>query len=252
MVQGIVGKKVGMTQIFDEAGRQIPVTVIQAGPCHVTQVRMVEKEGYAAVQVGFEDVPMTKLNQPRRGHQKGLAAGRAADIKTRREALSASMGDENLSDDDKASIQRRIDALERESSEADKVGKRHLVEFALSGDETPAIGTAITVEMFNPGDKVKVTGTSKGRGFAGVMKRHGFHGSDEGHGSMVNRKPQSSGATDAARTFKGTRKPGRMGGVQRTQRSATVVRVDAERDLLLVKGPVPGPNKGLVVVLRQV
>jgi large subunit ribosomal protein L3 len=250
MVRGIVGRKVGMTQIFDEQGRRIPVTVIQAGPCHVTCVRSVAKEGYAAVQVGFEDVSRDRLTRPERGHQKGLDAGRKADLERRKSELAASLSDEDRSEDEKASAQRRLDAMEREASEIDKVGKRHLFELAYEG-EAPPVGFAVTVEMFNPGDKVKVIGTSKGRGFAGVMKRHGFHGSDEGHGSMVNRKPQSSGATDAARTFKGTRKPGHMGSVRRTQRSATVVRVDAERGLLLVKGPAPGPNKGLVLVTRQ-
>jgi large subunit ribosomal protein L3 len=255
MIRGIVGRKVGMTQIFDDEGRQVPVTVIAAGPCHVLQVRSLERDGYAAVQVGFEDVPLARLPQPQRGRQKNLAAGRKADIERRKEELAAQLsalsGDENAADDDKASLQRRLDALEQELQAADKLGKRRLFEFDLEGGEAPAIGTAVTVEMFAAGDKVRVTGTSKGRGFAGAMKRHGFHGSDEGHGTMVPRKPQSSGATDAARTFKGTRKPGHMGSVRRTQRGLTVVRVDAERGLLLVKGAVPGPNKGLVLVRKQ-
>ena len=239
-----------MTQIFDEAGRQIPVTVILAGPCHVTQVRTVEKDGYAAIQLGFEDVPARKLTKPVAGHQKGLAAGRKADLEKRRKELAASMDAEGVTDDAKASIRRRLDALEQETRDAGDLYKRKLMEFESLGGEMPTLGTAITVEMFAPGEQVKVYGTSKGKGFAGVVKRFGFHGGDKGHGGMVPRKPQSSGATDAARTFRGTRKPGHMGHVRETQRGVKIVRVDIERNLLLVKGSIPGPNQGLVVVSK--
>jgi large subunit ribosomal protein L3 len=205
-VQAILGKKIGMTQIFDETGRAIPVSVLEAGPCVVTQIKTPEKDGYVAVQVGFGEVSPKRVNKPMKGHFK------------------------------KAGVQPM----------------RYLREVPVDDISGLAVGTAIRVsDVFKPGDKVKVTGTSKGRGFQGVVKRHHFHGGPQSHGSMVHRKPQSSGATDAARTFKGVKKPGHMGAERVTQKGLTVVRVDAERNLLLVRGAVPGANGGLLIIAKD-
>jgi large subunit ribosomal protein L3 len=205
-VQAILGKKIGMTQIFDETGQAIPVSVIEAGPCVVTQVKTPEKDGYVAVQVGFEEISPKRVNKPMKGHFK----------------------------------------------KANVPPMRYLREVPVDDISTLSVGTTIHVaDVFKPGDKVKVTGTSKGRGFQGVVKRHHFHGGPQSHGSMIHRKPQSSGATDAARTFKGVKKPGHMGAERVTQKGLTVVRVDAERNLLLVRGAVPGANGGLLIIARD-
>lgn len=205
-VQAILGRKIGMTQIFDETGQAIPVSVIEAGPCVVTQVKAPEKDGYVAVQVGFEEVSSKRVNKPMKGHFK----------------------------------------------KANVPPMRYLREVPVDDIGELSVGTTIHVaDVFKPGDKVKVTGTSKGRGFQGVVKRHHFHGGPQSHGSMIHRKPQSSGATDAARTFKGVKKPGHMGAERVTQKGLTVVRVDAERNLLLVRGAVPGANGGLLIIARD-
>lgn len=205
-VQAILGRKIGMTQIFDETGQAIPVSVIQAGPCVVTQIKTPEKDGYVAVQVGFGEVSPKRVNKPLKGHFK----------------------------------------------KANVPPLRYLREVPVDDLSEIEVGKEIRVaEVFKAGDKVKVTGTSKGRGFQGVVKRHHFHGGPQSHGSMVHRKPQSSGATDAARTFKGVKKPGHMGAERITQKGLTVVRVDAERNLLLVRGAVPGANGGLLYIARD-
>lgn len=205
-VQAILGKKIGMTQIFDETGQAIPVSVIEAGPCVVTQVKTPEKDGYVAVQVGFGEVSSKRVNKPMKGHFK----------------------------------------------KANVPPMRYLREVPVDDIGELSVGTTIHVaDVFKPGDKIKVTGTSKGRGFQGVVKRHHFHGGPQSHGSMIHRKPQSSGATDAARTFKGVKKPGHMGAERVTQKGLTVVRVDAERNLLLVRGAVPGANGGLLIIARD-
>ncbi|GIV15086.1 MAG: 50S ribosomal protein L3 [Armatimonadota bacterium] len=205
-VQAILGRKIGMTQIFDETGQAIPVSVIEAGPCVVTQVKTPEKDGYVAVQVGFGAISPKRVNKPMKGHFK----------------------------------------------KANVPPMRYLREVPVDDIGALSVGTTIHVaDVFKPGDKVKVTGTSKGRGFQGVVKRHHFHGGPQSHGSMIHRKPQSSGATDAARTFKGVKKPGHMGAERVTQKGLTVVRVDAERNLLLVRGAVPGANGGLLIIARD-
>lgn len=205
-VQAILGRKIGMTQIFDETGQAIPVSVIEAGPCVVTQIKTPEKDGYVAVQVGFGEVSPKRVNKPMKGHFK------KANVSPLRYLREVPVDD-------------------------------------LSGIE---VGQEIRVaDVFKAGDKIKVTGTSKGRGFQGVVKRHHFHGGPQSHGSMIHRKPQSSGATDAARTFKGVKKPGHMGAERVTQKGLTIVRVDAERNLLLVRGAVPGANGGLLYIARD-
>jgi large subunit ribosomal protein L3 len=181
--------------------------VIAAGPCVVTQLKTVSRDGYSAAQIGFGDVKEHRLTMPQRGH---FAAHGVRP-------------------------------------------KRTLREIPLDEGETVAEGHEFKADIFAPGDKVAVTGISKGKGFAGVVKRYGWHGHNRTHGaSTSHRKPASGGATDAARTFKGTGKPGHMGAVQVTQQGLRVVRVDTDKNLLLVKGAVPGANGGLVLIKRFV
>lgn len=205
MINSILGRKVGMTQVFKDDGTVVPVTVIEAGPVVITQLRSPEKEGYAAVQVGFGDVNPKRVTKPLSGH----------------------------------------------FAKADVSPKRYLREFRVDDLSGLEVGQEIKADIFRPGDKVSVTGVSKGKGFAGAVKRWHFHGGPKTHGSMIHRKPQSGGATDAARTFKGVRRPGRMGGQTVTTAGLEIVRVDAEKNLLLIKGAVPGANGGLIVVKKM-
>ena len=205
MIKSILGRKIGMTQVFAEGGVVVPVTVVEAGPVVITQVRSGEKEGYNAVQVGFGEVSPRRVNKPVAGH----------------------------------------------FAKAGVAPKRYLREFRVGEIGDLQVGQEIRADIFQPGDKVSVTGVSKGKGFAGAVKRWHFHGGPKSHGSMVHRKPQSGGATDAARTFKGSRRPGRMGGETVTTRGLQIVRVDLEKNLLLVKGAVPGANGGLIIVSKM-
>jgi large subunit ribosomal protein L3 len=202
MINSILGRKVGMTQVFTEEGTVVPVTVVEAGPMTVTQVRSEKKEGYNAVQVGYGAVNARRVNMPVAGH----------------------------------------------FAKAGVSPMRYLREFRVDDPADMQVGQEIKVDIFKPGDKISVTGVSKGKGFAGVVKKYHFRGGPQTHGSMVHRKPQSGGATDAARTFKGVRRPGRMGGETVTVQGLSVVRVDAEKNLLLIKGAVPGANGSLVSV----
>ena len=204
MVDTILGRKIGMTQVFDDRGEVVPVSVIEAGPCIVTQLKSVEKDGYVAVQVGFGDIRARLVNKPETGH------------------------------------------FER----AGVTPTRYVREIRTEDTSEYTLGDAIKCDIFAPGMRVKVSGTSKGKGFAGVVKRFHFHGGDMGHGSMIHRKPQSGGATDAARTFKGTRKPGQMGNKQVTVRGLRIVRVDPEKNLILIEGAVPGSDGGLLTIQR--
>ena len=202
-MKAIVGRKLGMTQVFDtETGRVTPVTVIEAGPCPVVAVRTVDADGYDAVQLAFEPVAERKLSRGEIGH-----------LKT-----------------------------------ADVAPHRHLVEFRGRGLETP-IGESVTADVFQVGDRVKVAGTGIGKGFAGTIKRHNFKRGPKTHGSHNIRKPGSIGASATpSRVFKGIRMAGRMGGKRVTQLGLVVHDVDPERNLLLVKGAVPGPKNGLVEI----
>ena len=202
MPAGLLGKKLGMTRIFDEAGVVVPVTVVQAGPCVVVQRKTTETDGYEAVQVGFEEKKRSRVNAPMLGH----------------------FASRNLAP------------------------QRHLREFRIEGDEEYQDGDTLTVAQFQAGQIVEVTGTTKGRGFAGGMKRHGFKGGPASHGSKVHRAPQSAGAQQPQRVIKGRRNPGQMGNVRRTVRGLQVVGVDAARNVLLIKGAVPGPNGGLLMI----
>ena len=201
---GILGEKLGMTQVFDENNRIVPVTVVKAGPCVVTQIRTAEKDGYTALQLAYGQIDPRKVTKPVAGHFK------AAEVTPR----------------------------------------RHLVELRTDAIADYSVGQELGVDVFAEGVSVDVTGTTKGKGFAGVMKRHGFHGVSSSHGSHRNhRKPGSIGAcATPGRVFKGVRMAGRMGHETHTTQSLTVHKVDAERGLLLIKGAIPGPKGGLVLV----
>jgi large subunit ribosomal protein L3 len=202
----IIGRKLGMTQVFTEDGTVVPVTVVEAGPCPVTAIRDPERDGYSAVQLAFGEVAEGKLTRAELGHLKKAGAGT----------------------------------------------QRKLIEFRdidIGGEEGPKIGDTVTVESFEPGQKVKVSGTGIGKGFAGTIRRHNFHRGPVSHGSHNVRAPGSIGASaDPARVFKGTRMPGRLGGGRVTQLGLEVVDIDAERNLLLIKGSVPGSRNGVVEV----
>jgi large subunit ribosomal protein L3 len=202
--KGILGEKLGMTQVFDENNRMVPVTVVKAGPCVVTQIRTLEKDGYAAVQLAYGQIDPRKVTKPVAGHFK------AADVTPR----------------------------------------RHLVELRTTSIEGYEVGQELTAEVFESGSLVDVTGTTKGKGTAGVMKRHGFHGLGAGHGTQrKHRAPGSIGAcATPGRVFKGLKMAGRMGHEKQTTQSLVVHKVDAENGLLLIKGAIPGPKGGLVVV----
>ncbi len=203
MLKGLIGKKIGMTQIFDENGVVLPITVIEAGPCYVTQVRTPEQDGYSAVQLGFNEVSPKRLTGGQRGHLKAN----------------------------------------------DLPPLRHLREFRIKSPEVE-VGDKLTVESFEVGERVDITGTSKGKGFQGGMKRHGFGGGPKTHGqSDRHRAPGSAGAgSTPGRVFKGKRMPGQMGNVRVTSQGLKVVLVDAERNLIGVMGAVPGGKGGLVVI----
>lgn len=203
MTKGILGKKVGMTQVFTEGGELVPVTVIEAKPNVVLQVKTVETDGYNAVQLGFDDKRNVLSNQPEQGHVKKADTSPKRFI---REIRDAELGD---------------------------------VE----------VGSEITVETFKQGDIIDVTGTSKGKGFQGVIKRHNQSRGPETHGSRYHRRPGSMGqAADPARVFKGKKLPGRMGGQTTTIQNLEIVRVDADKNVILVKGNVPGPKKSMVEI----
>ena len=203
-VKGLLGTKLGMTQVWDADNRLVPVTVIQAGPCVVTQVRDAQTDGYDAVQIAFGAIDPRKVNKPMTGHFE------------------------------KAGVSPR----------------RHLVELRTSDAGEFSLGQELTVETFENGQKVDVAGTTKGKGFAGVMKRHGFSGVGASHGAHKNhRKPGSiGGCATPGRVYKGQRMAGRMGGERQTTQNLTIHAVDAERGLLLLKGAVPGPRGGIVLV----
>jgi len=203
-LKGILGEKLGMTQVFDANNRIVPVTVVKAGPCVVTQIRTQEKDGYTAVQLAYGQIDPRKVTKPVAGH----------------------------------------------FAKAGVTPRRHLVELRTDSVEGYEVGQELGADVFADGVDVDVTGTTKGKGTAGVMKRHGFAGVSSSHGSHRNhRKPGSiGGCSTPARVFKGLRMAGRMGHDQQTTQSLRVVRVDAERGLLLIEGAVPGPKGGLVLV----
>jgi large subunit ribosomal protein L3 len=203
---GLIGKKVGMTRIFDGDGQQVPVTVIEAGPCPVVQVKSLERDGYQAVQVGFHAQMLKRATKAELGHAAKAGLDRAP---------------------------------------------RLMREFDVGEGEAYEVGQQLTVALFEAGDRVKVTGNSKGRGFTGVVKRHGFAGRPGSHGHPESKTPGSVGpGTDPSRVIKGKRMPGRMGGTRTTIRNLQIVRVDGERNLLFVKGGVPGSRNGYVLISK--
>jgi large subunit ribosomal protein L3 len=205
-MNGIIGRKLGMIQLFAEDGTSTAVTVIEAGPCPVVQVRAAETAGLHRVQLGFEALKPKRAPKAQRAHAA------------------------------KAGIEHT---------------PRVLREFAVGG-EAPQAGSIVTVQDFQAGEQVKVTGISKGRGFQGVVHRYGFHGGPATHGNTRHRKPGSIGpGTDPSRVIKGKRMPGHMGARRRTQIRLTVAKVDAERNLLYVKGAIPGPMRGIVTVRKE-
>ena len=203
-VKGVLGEKLGMTQVWDENNKVVPVTVVKAGPCVVTQVRSPETDGYAAVQIAFGAIDPRKVNKPQSGH----------------------------------------------FAKAGVTPRRHLVEIRTDDASEYTLGQELAADTFEAGQMVDVIGTTKGKGFAGVMKRHGFHGLRASHG--VQRKHRSPGSIGGCatpgRVFKGMKMAGRMGGVRQTTQNLTIHAVDAEKGLLLVKGAVPGPRGGIVLV----
>ncbi len=203
---GLIGKKVGMTRIFEEDGAVVSVTVVEAGPCAVLQIKTDETDGYSAVQLGFGVKNVSRATRAERGH-------------------AAKAG---------------VEAV-----------PRVLREFPVSEDDGLELGQSVTVDIFKAGDSVKVTGTSKGRGFQGVVKRWGFAGRPASHGHPMSRTPGSLGpGTDPSRVIKGKKLPGRMGGSRVTLGNLRVVRVDAERNLLFIKGGVPGSKKSLLLIQK--
>ena len=205
MKKGIIGKKIGMTQIFDEKGNVIPVTVIEATPNVVAQVKTVETDGYNSIQLGYGEIKDKHINKPEKGHftKAGLTA------------------------------------------------KKHLREFRVEDVENYKVGDEVKADIFEAGEKIDVQGTTKGKGFQGVIKRHGQHRGPMGHGSMYHRRPGSMGSTSTpGRVFKGKKLPGHMGNVTVTIQNLKVVRVDLDKNCILVKGSVPG-NKGAILKIKD-
>lgn len=206
MKKAILGKKVGMTQLYNAEGLAVPVTVIEAGPCYVVQKKTVEKDGYGSIQVGFGEKRERLLNKPTKGHF------------------------------DKAGVRPL----------------RHLRELRISDLDGYQVGQEIKVDLFSTGEKVDVVGTSKGHGFSGAIKRHGFHRGPMGHGSKYHRRPGSLGAKGPARVFKGRKLPGQYGVDRVTVQNLEVVKVDPGLNLLAIKGAVPGPRGGIVIIRNSI
>lgn len=206
MTKAILARKIGMTQVYDEQGRVVPVTVLEAGPCRVVQVKSMDNDGYNSIQLGFIDKKEQRVNSPLKGHFQ----------------------------------QAKIKPL------------RYLREFRVEDSSGYKPGQEIKADTFSTGDYVDVSATARGKGFAGSIKKMGFSRGPKTHGSHYHRGPGSLGSVDAARVFKGRRLPGRMGGWRRTVQSLYVVNTDAEKNLLLIKGSVPGPRGGLVEIKASV
>src|SRR5690625_213250 len=202
MTKGILGRKIGMTQVFTENGEVVPVTVIEAEPNGVLQVKTVEIDGYNAIQLGVADKKEIRRTKPEEGH----------------------------------------------AEKANSVPKRYVREIRDADVDEYEVGQELSVEVFEAGDKVDVTGTSKGKGYQGSVKRHGYATGPSSHGSRFHRSPGSLGAVDPGRVFKGTKLPGRMGGEKVTIQNLEIVKVDAERNVILIKGNVPGARKSYVTI----
>jgi len=204
--KGILGKKIGMTQIFTTEGRVVPVTVVEAGPCPVVQKKTIATDGYNAIQIGFSFLRESLSNKPRKGHFE------------------------------KASLKPM----------------RYVREFRMNDVESYEIGQEVKADLFTVGDKIDVVGTSKGKGFAGMIKRHNASRGPMAHGSKYHRRTGSLGAKGPARVFKGRKLPGRMGGERVTIQNLEIVRVDVDKNLILIRGAVPGANKSLLILKPSV
>jgi len=205
MFNGMMGKKLGMTGLFTPEGDYVPVTVIEAGPCVVTQIKTVANDGYDALQLGFEEKKEARTNKPMRGHF-GRSGGKCF---------------------------------------------RHIREFAVENPEEYNLGQEVTLNLFSVGEHVDVVGSTKGRGFAGVIKRHGFHGGRKSHGSKSHRIPGSIGCSAyPARVIKGKKMPGQYGAARKTIRNLEIVDIRPDENLLMVKGAIPGPKSGLVTIQK--
>ncbi len=205
MNKGLIGKKIGMTQIFNETGKVIPVTAIEAGPCVVVQIKTEETDGYNSIQLGFGSIKESKVNKPEKGH----------------------------------------------FTKANIIPTKFLREFRVDSIENIKVGDELKADMFTAGEKIDIQGTSKGKGFQGVIKRHGQHRGPMGHGSMYHRRPGSMGSTSTpGRVFKGKKLPGHMGVETVTIQNLEVVRVDLDKNIILVKGSVPGA-KGSILKIKS-
>jgi len=205
-MNGLIGKKLGMTRLFKETGEMIPVTLIEAGPCPVVQLKTKEDHGYQAVQLGYQEIKEKHVNKPMAGHFKGAGVNPT----------------------------------------------RYLKEFRGMSLEKMEVGTQVKVDIFDIGDRLDITGTTKGRGFAGVMKRHGFHGHKDTHGTHESfRGPGSIGQCAwPSKVWKGKRMAGRMGNERYTVRNLEIIRLESEKNLIMVKGAVPGPNGGIIEIRK--
>lgn len=206
-MKGILGKKIGMTQVFTENGNVVPVTVIEAGPMNVLQIKTADVDGYNAIQLGYEDIKEKKVNKPKKGH----------------------------------------------FNKAQVSFKKHLTEFRVEDVSGYEVGQELKADLFEAGDKVDVSGVSKGKGFQGVIKRHGQSRGPETHGSKYHRRPGSmGGSSDPSKVFKGKKLPGHMGHKNVTVQNLEIVSVDVDKNLLLVKGAIPGPKGGLLTIKESV
>jgi large subunit ribosomal protein L3 len=267
MLSGMLGRKVGMTQIFGANGAIIPVTIIEAGPCTVTQVKSEARDGYEAVQLGFDTIEVKRATRPMLGHLghelKATERQRREEQRTQQKARQAARQKKQATEAE-ADEAEAAEAGATTTAPARRGAKRRggagkalgpfkvLREVKVVGD-LPAVGDEVTVEMFAEGEEVDIIGTSKGKGFAGVMKRHGFGGGQRTHGQSDRaRAPGSIGpGTTPGRVYKGTRMAGRMGNERVTVKALRIVQADPERNLLVVQGSVPGANGGLLMIRKS-
>lgn len=269
MLSGLLGRKVGMTQVFGPNGTVIPVTVIEAGPCFVTQIKTTARDGYEAVQLGFEQVPVRKATRPELGHlghSLPLLKGQRKRLQTYQQEQRGQKAGEEATGEEKtagATKDKQIEKLLRVSQNRQRRPGPELGPFRVlrevglregDGLEGIELGAKIDASLFTPGESIDVVGTSKGKGFQGGVKRWGFSGGPKTHGqSDRTRAPGSIGSgTTPGRVLKGTHMAGRMGNARVTMKKLQVVQADPERNLLLVKGSVPGANGGLLMIKKHV
>lgn len=243
---GLIGKKIGMTQFFDDEGKVVPVTAIEAGPCPIVQVKTEERDGYRAVQLGFGRKKARRSRKPELGHMAKAGLDYVPAI-TREFRLGR---DDALAEDPHTPA--ALDAPVAAADEEDSGEDTEATSPAAEPEPALRVGQLLTVSMFSEGERVRITGQTKGRGFQGVVKRHGFGGFPKSHGHPSIRLPGSIGpGTDPSRVIKGRRMAGHMGSARKTVRNLSVVKVDAERNMIFVRGGVPGARNGWVFVRKQ-